>query len=111
MHELKLAEDILYKIKDEARLQGLNKVVWAKIKVGETLISDPPELKEIFSTLSSGSVADGAELELEISPLKARCAHCQKEISSRALRLDCPHCGSTASQIYSGRELRVEGLK
>jgi len=111
MHELRLAEDVLYKIKEEARQRGITKVSRAKIRVGETLISDPPELKEIFSTLSIGSVADGAELEIEISPLKARCTHCQREIISRALRLDCPHCGSTASQIYSGRELKVEDLQ
>jgi hydrogenase nickel incorporation protein HypA/HybF len=111
LHELGLAEDVLNKIRKEAKRKGLSKVNYAKVKIGETLITDPPEFQEIFSTISSGSMAEGMELELEISPLKAICVDCKNEFDSRTPRLDCPHCGSTDVQISSGKELLIEALK
>ena len=111
MHELGLAQDVLEKVKAEAKAKGLSKVTYAKVKIGETLITDPPEFKEIFSTISAGSVANGMQLELEILPLKAVCSDCEKEFKSKALRLDCPHCGSTHIQVSSGKQLLIEDLK
>ncbi len=111
MHELGLAQDVLGKVKAEAKAKGLSKITYAKVKIGETLITDPPEFQEIFSTISMGSVAEGMQLELEISPLKALCADCKKEFNSQTPRLDCPHCGSTNIKISSGQELVIEDLK
>lgn len=111
MHELGLAQDVLKKIKAEAKAKGLSKVMYAKVRIGETLIHDPPEFKEIFLKISAGTVAEGVKLELEISPLKAICSNCKKEFNSPTPRLDCPHCGSTRLQISSGKELLIEDLK
>jgi len=111
VHELHLAEDVLEKIKAEAKTLGLSKVTYAKVKIGESRVTDPPEFKEIFSTISAGSAADGMELDLEILPLKALCSDCKKSFNPKVLRLDCPQCGSTNIQISSGKELFVESLK
>lgn len=111
MHELGLAEDVLKKVKAEAKAKGLTKVTHAKVKIGETLITDPPEFEEIFATISSGTIADGMRLDLEILPLKSVCNACKREFNPRTLRLDCPDCGSTDILISSGRELLLEDLK
>ena len=95
MHELGLAKDILAKIDNK-------KVKVVKVKVGETRVHDPEELKEIFKDISGG-----IELELEIVPVKAVCANCKKEFDGKELRLDCPHCKSTNINITSGQELEV----
>ncbi len=111
MHELGLAQDILEKVKEEARAKGLSKVSYGRVKIGEALVHDLAELKEIFSTISMGSLAEGMQLEIEISPLKALCGGCKKEFNSKILRLDCPHCGSTSIEIASGKELLIQDLK
>ncbi|MFC1568181.1 hydrogenase maturation nickel metallochaperone HypA [Candidatus Margulisiibacteriota bacterium] len=111
MHELHLAQDVLRKIEEEARTQNLAKVTFAKVRIGEARVTDPPELKEILANISKGTIADGMQLELDILPLAARCASCQNEFSSAAPRLDCPACGSMDIQITSGQELLVANLK
>lgn len=111
MHELGLAQDVLEKIREEAKAKGWSKVAYARAKIGETLITDPLEFEEIFSTISSGSVAEGMKLDLEVLPLKASCSDCKKGFNPKALRLDCPHCGSTNISIHSGKELLIEDLK
>jgi hydrogenase nickel incorporation protein HypA/HybF len=111
MHELGLAEDVLRKIKDEAKKKQSTKVSWAIVEIGETLITDPPEFKELFATIALGTVAEGAQLELEIKPLRAECATCQKGFDPKALRFDCPHCGSTDIRVVAGREIIVRDLR
>jgi hydrogenase nickel incorporation protein HypA/HybF len=111
MHELGLAEDILRKIKEEAKKNNLPKVVYAKIRVGETLVTDQPELVELFSMISTGTLAEGAKLDIVISPLKAVCSKCKKEFNPKVIRFDCPSCGSGSITITSGKELVIEELK
>jgi hydrogenase nickel incorporation protein HypA/HybF len=111
MHELGLAQDVLEKVKEAARAKGLSKVSYGRVVIGEALVHDLAELKEIISTISVGSLAEGMQLEIEISPLSAVCGSCKKEFISKILRLDCPHCGSTNIEISSGKELLIQDLK
>jgi len=111
MHELGLAEDILRKIKEEAKKNNLPKVAYAKIKIGETLVSDKPELEQLFSMISTGTLAEGTKLDIILSPLKAVCGSCKKEFNPKVIRFDCPNCGSGNIKIVSGNELIIEELK
>ena len=111
MHELGLAEDVLVKIKEEARKRGLNKVTFAKVQIGETLITDPPEFRELFNTISAGSLAEGINLETEIISLRAECAECKSAFIPEKLRFDCPQCGATDIRVVSGREINIIDLR
>ncbi|HTY13653.1 MAG TPA: hydrogenase maturation nickel metallochaperone HypA [Candidatus Omnitrophota bacterium] len=111
MHELGLAEDVLRLLKEEAKNKGLKKITRAKVAIGETLISDPPEFHELFAMISAGSPAEGMKLEVEISPLKAVCSGCKKEFIPKELRFDCPHCGSTDIKVASGREITIREIE
>ncbi|MFC1571907.1 hydrogenase maturation nickel metallochaperone HypA [Candidatus Margulisiibacteriota bacterium] len=102
MHELHLVQDVLTKIKAEAK----GKVTYAKVKIGQSLITDPAEFEELFKQHSGG-----IQLDYEIVPLKAVCADCGNEFDSKTPRLDCPYCGSTNIKLTSGKELIVEILK
>ena len=111
MHELHLAQDVLEKIKAEAAARGLARVKYARVRIGEARVSDLPELRQILSDISKGTLAQGLELELEISPLRGECAACGSGFDPKAPRLDCPACGSTRIEVISGKELLIEDLK
>ena len=111
MHELGLAEDISRKILAEAKTRGIPRVNYARIRVGETLVTDQPELIELFAMVSKGTPAEGAKLDIVLSPLKAVCGNCKKEFNPSAIRFDCPNCGSGSIKITSGNELVIEELK
>lgn len=111
MHELHLAQDVLKIILKEAEARGLEKIVCAKVKIGESRITDPPEFKELLAKISVGTKAESLRLELEIVKLRAFCNNCQNEFSSDTPRLDCPYCGSTDIVISAGQELLVVDLK
>lgn len=103
MHELHLAQDVLGKIKEAARGKA---VKYARVKIGQSLITDPPEFEELFK-----SIAPEIKLDYEIVPLKAVCARCGQEFDSQTPRLDCLHCGSLSINISAGHELLIEELK
>jgi len=111
MHELHLAEDILRKIQEKAKEEGKEKVVFAKIGLGQSRFTHLDELKELLAAVSKDTVAEGAKIEIEIIPVKTICAKCQKEFNPEKMRLDCPHCGSTDIQMASGNELIVKELR
>ena len=107
MHELALAEDILQKIKEKAK----SKVSYAKVAIGQTRISHPAELEELFAMIAKGTLAEGAKLDIEIIPMRSVCGDCKTEFIPKTMRLDCASCGSTNIQLVSGNELIVRDLK
>ena len=111
MHEIHLAEGLLEKIKAQAKAEGLCKVLKVKLKVGEMHMVKEEELKFAFDMIGKGSIMDGAELEIEITKLSARCSNCGREIIEKTLKLDCPNCGSPHMEIVSGKELLVESVE
>jgi hydrogenase nickel incorporation protein HypA/HybF len=105
MHELVLAEDIFKKAMEKAG--NAKKVKMVRVLLGETRFTDKEELVECFNLITSDGPFEGVKLEIEVSPLKAKCGHCGKEINEKTLRLDCPNCGSTNIEIVSGQELKI----
>lgn len=104
MHEFHLAEDLLKKILSTSP-QSSKKI---RVRVGETLAVTPDELREAFSQVAKGTSAEGAELEIEIVPLKMKCLNCRKDFFPREPSIGCDFCGSTEVEIISGKELLVK---
>jgi hydrogenase nickel incorporation protein HypA/HybF len=107
MHEMGLAQDIIRNALPLAQAKGLEKISQLKVKAGETLLIHPEEFDHAFAHVSQGTIAEGARVELEISPLRAQCQGCGSEFKGKELRLDCPQCGSNNIQIVSGKELEI----
>jgi hydrogenase nickel incorporation protein HypA/HybF len=107
MHELAITEDVFKKALTYSKDKNMEKVKSIKIRIGETLLHDLEEVKQIFSMLSSGSILEGAKLELELMPLKAKCVSCGSDFAEKTLRMDCPQCGGTNISITSGKEIEI----
>ena len=110
MHEMALAKDAFRKVIETAKEKGLTKITYAKLLIGATRISHPAEFTELFYDLTKGTNAEGMKLEFDIVPVKTICSQCQKEFDPIELRLDCPHCHSTAIKVVAGNDLQVAQL-
>jgi hydrogenase nickel incorporation protein HypA/HybF len=111
MHELHLAEDVVRKIQEKAKAEGLEKVSSAKIGLGQSRFTHLEELQELIAAVAKDTAAAGAKVEIEIIPVKTACAKCGKEFNPEKMRLDCPHCGSTDIRMASGNELIVKEIR
>jgi hydrogenase nickel incorporation protein HypA/HybF len=81
-----------------------------KITIGEFSGVVKEALEFAFDVLKSETPASGAEVEIEVVPLRAECTQCGPvKCHLNDLNLICPTCGSTL-RISGGREMRVEYL-
>ncbi len=66
MHEFSLITDLLNKITSIAREQCARKVIGVTVKLGALSCISPDHFREHFNHATRGTVAEGAQLHIEI---------------------------------------------
>lgn len=111
MHEMAIAQGILDIALENAGRHDAAKITVIKLQVGEMTEVEPEALRFCFAALAAGTPAAEAILEIETTPLRARCRDCGHEFAVARFCFLCPACGSAGVEVISGRELRVEHLE
>ena len=55
----------------------------------------------------SGTDLEGAELLMEIIPIRANCHECEKVFEIEDYAFTCPSCGSREIEVISGQDLSI----
>lgn len=110
MHELDITQRIVNTAIETGEKAGARKITSVRVVVGEFTGVEPSCLEFYFNALTQGTMAAGAELVVEVTPLAATCGSCGKPFAPQELRFRCPSCDSTKVEITSGRELQVESV-
>jgi hydrogenase nickel incorporation protein HypA/HybF len=108
MHELAMTESIIELVEAEARKHGSDRVNKVKLRIGQFTGVVKEALEFSFDIIKHGTLAEHAELQIEIVPLRKRCEPCDKLFDSNGdLDFFCPDCARPV-EIVSGRELQIE---
>lgn len=110
MHELALMAGMLEIIRVEARAQGFTRVSRVVLEIGRLAGVEPEALRFAFDVSACGTVAEGAELEIEEPEGRAECADCLRIVPVGPARGGCPSCGGNSLKVISGKEMRVKFL-
>ncbi|MFX1354912.1 MAG: hydrogenase maturation nickel metallochaperone HypA [Promethearchaeota archaeon] len=120
MHEFAFAYNI-FKIAEATALQNnAKKIIEVYLEIGELTLIVPELLKQSFKIATSGSIAEDAELIIEILPGKVRCKKCGKisivtlneEAQLTGLQLfQCNYCKSKNTEIIEGKKANVKNIK
>ena len=108
MHELALIESLVAMVIESARENGIRRVARVGLVVGEAYGALPEALAFAFSCLTPDTPLDGAELKMEIRPLRMRCPACGADFSPPGWRPVCPQCGVGPPEVIQGRELYLD---
>lgn len=111
MHELAITESVIDLINQEARDKNFRKVLGISLRVGEYSGLIPECIREFFPIAAKGSIAEGAELDIQPVPAAFRCLECGYEGRVDRKAACCPSCQSAAIRMTAGREFFVESLK
>jgi hydrogenase nickel incorporation protein HypA/HybF len=107
MHELGITQEILAVVSERSEGARVRRVV---LEIGKLTAILPDALRFCFEVCSAGTVAEGAELEIDELPGRARCRQCGAEV-----QLDQPFgrcaCGSSDLDWLSGEELRIKEME
>ena len=114
MHELPVTESILRIVLRHAEEARAVKVIRVSLRIGE--LSDVVDewVQRYFDYLSRNTIAEGAVLRIERSPVVFRCPACAKDFPFDVKRIEdvtCPDCGGNSVEFVSGREFYVKNIE
>ncbi|WP_314173172.1 hydrogenase maturation nickel metallochaperone HypA/HybF [Streptomyces winkii] len=112
MHEMSIAVAMVEQVTETPAADGYGTVTAVRLRLGELAGVVAESLHFCFSLACAGTVLDGAELLIDHVPGRARCAPCGAEwATGTPPQLCCPLCEGGETELLSGRELRITGLR
>lgn len=112
MHELSIALGILDIVQETCGKEGIARVEKVRVKIGRASGIMPDALLFSFECARSGTVADGALLEVEEVPVGGHCEDCNRDFTvEEKYVLACPRCGGASFRVHSGQELEIIDLE
>jgi hydrogenase nickel incorporation protein HypA/HybF len=111
MHEVGIARTIIESVEERLRRGEVRgKVRAVHLRVGRMSSVVPESLRFGFEVLSKDSVLQGARLEIEEVPVRARCRACGEGVEIDEPCFLCGKCGSPDLEVLSGTELLIDSL-
>jgi hydrogenase nickel incorporation protein HypA/HybF len=111
MHEMSIAESLVDLIEEQGRSQRFSRVTLIRLKLGALGHVEPEALRFCFDAVSHGTIAEGADLDLQTVAGKGRCAACGRVVAITARYDICPICRQGHVQMSAGDELRLAELE
>jgi hydrogenase nickel incorporation protein HypA/HybF len=111
MHEISLVESVVALIEDEQRKQGFSRVLAIQLRLGVLGHAEPEALRFCFDAVASGTIADGARLEIVTVPGAGWCSRCRGTVPLEDRLSACPRCGNSYVRVTAGTELRLAEME
>ena len=114
MHELPVIQSILDIVLNHARMNQVSRVHSIALAIGELSDLQDEWLQRYFDYISKGTIAEGARLVIERTPVVLKCANCAKEISVKPAEMKdmiCPECKSKELTLIAGREYFIKSME
>jgi hydrogenase nickel incorporation protein HypA/HybF len=112
MHEMAIVQSIMDIIEQQAEMYNAKRVVRVSLEFGALTAVLPAAVSFAFEILSKDGIAEGAQLDIKIVPIKVQCKECGNEQIMENYEPFCPVCSSPALNIVEGRdEMRIVSLE
>jgi hydrogenase nickel incorporation protein HypA/HybF len=111
MHELGIAEDLSAIVLESAKREKLTKVTKVNISFGQMVQIVPDIFEFAFREAVRNSVANDAEIDIEIIPVKTECKVCGNDFQVKGNLFCCNICGSVDLEIIHGKELFIKSIE
>jgi hydrogenase nickel incorporation protein HypA/HybF len=111
MHELAIAEGLLKIVEDEGNKHALLRVRKIRLRIGKLSTVVPEALSFSFEMVSRGSLAEGADLVVDVVPVIGHCQACNVDFQTDDYFLLCPHCSGAVVALVSGKELEIVDIE
>lgn len=111
MHELPVTQSICDIAVREAERIHAKKVCSITIKMGDYSDYVPEIVQEYFNLVSEGTLAEGAQIQVERVPATLYCRDCGVTSPVEHFRMRCPLCGGGRTELKTGREFYVDRME
>lgn len=113
MHELPVIESILKIVLAHAQKNDVRRVTAIRLRVGKLSDLEDAWMQRYFDYVAKDTVAEGAKLEIERTPIRMQCNACNVSYDLEDMTADivCPQCGKKDSRLISGREYYIKDME
>ena len=111
MHELGIITNLFTLIDEVAEEHGLRKITRITVKLGKLQQIVPDMLQFAFESVSKGSRAEDAALDVEYVPIKMKCRGCAQEFIVGDHLYICPECEQSDLEMLEGTEILLESIE
>ena len=114
MHELPITESILKIVLKHAEKNNVQKVMTIHLRVGKLSDLEDEWIQRYFDYLSKGTLAEGARLKIERTPIVIQCNACAHSYEVDTADMGsavCPECGEKDGTLISGREYYIKDME
>ena len=114
MHELPITESILAIVLKHARIHNLRQIVAVHLRIGKLSDLEDEWIQRYFDYLSKDTIAAGAGLKIERTPVVFQCGSCGESYEVDTERMKdalCPVCGQKGGTLVSGREYYIKEME
>lgn len=103
-----MTQSIIALAEAEARRYGSDRIDRIQLRIGQFTGVVKEALEFAFDAVKLGTLAESAELCIEIVPMRLKCKRCGMSFSSEGqFDFFCPACDQPA-EIVSGRQLEIQ---
>lgn len=111
MHEIGLMQRMVEVALEHAASAGAHHVQRVTVRVGAESGIVPEVIRLAFDVATRGTIAEGAELQIEDVPLVCFCLACSLEFVPADALHECPRCHRLEAQVRGGREFELASLE
>ncbi|MFN3814007.1 MAG: hydrogenase maturation nickel metallochaperone HypA [Aquificaceae bacterium] len=111
MHEFSVVQSLITLTERYAKENDAKRITKIVVVVGVLSGIEPHLLELAFEAFKEGTIAEKAELAIEVEKLKLQCEDCLVESEKEELNITCPVCGSLNTRIKGGQELLLKSLE
>lgn len=111
MHELSLCLALMEQVESIAAQHGARRVESISLRIGPLSGVEPVLLENAFPLAATGTVAEGARLEISRSDVVVVCSQCSARSTVLPNRLVCGECGDFRTRLESGDEMLLASLE
>ena len=114
MHELPITESILNIVLAHAKKNDVQRVLAIHLRIGKLSDLEDEWMQRYFDYVSRDTIASGAVLKIERSPVMLQCNACGESYPVEVADMSnavCPACGAKDAQLISGREYYIKNME
>jgi len=111
MHELSATQTILTKALRQASEKNARRIKSLRLAIGEIAELDRNLIEKFWDELSSGTLAEQAQLHFHEIEAELQCMACFQRYHPADRKIRCPYCGGYGAKVLSGEEFYLELLE
>ena len=114
MHELPVTQSILDIVLKHAQMNGVTKIHTISLAIGKMSDLEDEWVQRYFDYLSKDTIAQGARLKIERTPVVLGCDSCSHNFEVDIKKMEdivCPQCGEKKFSLISGREYYIKNME